>query len=461
MTRLRTCRLLTLGCKVNQYETQYVKEALEQNGYREAGPEEAADLCLINTCTVTGEADAKGRQLIRRLHQANPQAAIVVMGCFATRDPDTVARLPGVTRVITDKNRLPEELRDFGVTILPRGISRFDGHQRAFVKVQDGCLLNCSYCIIPHVRPQLRSRPPEEIEEEVAGLVERGCREIVLTGIHLGHYGIDLSRGRPKSAWCRLWHLLERLSALPGDFRIRLSSLEATEVREDLVRVLARQPRLCPQLHLCLQSGSDRILARMKRRYRAASFLERCQRLRQALDLPAFTTDVIVGFPGETEQDFEATCRVVREVGFSRIHVFSYSARQGTPAAAFPDVVPPPIMAMRRERLLKLEQELAQAYYRRLVGRQLDVLVEGADPERAGYVRGTSCRYAPVTFEGYAPALLGRRVTVRAAAVDAGLILALPEPQPGAPSETFLPSIPGAIANPRRINLAVLTTVIN
>src|SRR5262249_20758073 len=168
-----------LGCKVNQYETQYVREMLEANGYREADDDEPADLCLVNTCTVTHEADAKGRQAIRRLAHDNPAAAIVVMGCFATRAPETVAALPGVVKVITDKERLAEELRDFGVVAVPTGITRFDGHQRAFVKVQDGCLLNCTYCIIPHVRPSLRSRPPEDIIAEVRGLVDGGCQEIV------------------------------------------------------------------------------------------------------------------------------------------------------------------------------------------------------------------------------------------------------------------------------------------
>src|SRR5439155_5660403 len=191
MTATRTCRLATLGCKVNQYETQYVKEALQASGYREAHDDEPADLCVVNTCTVTAEGDAKSRQLVRPLHHDNPHAAIVVMGCYATRAPDEVARLPGVTRVVTDKARLAEELRPFGVAEMPRGIRRFDGHQRAFVKVQDGCLLNCTFCIIPKVRPGLRSRPPQEIVDEIAGLVGGGVQEIVLTGIHLGHYGID------------------------------------------------------------------------------------------------------------------------------------------------------------------------------------------------------------------------------------------------------------------------------
>jgi len=373
------------------------------------------------------EGDAKSRQLIRRLHQANPGAAIVVMGCYATRDPDAVGQLPGVTRVITDKNRLIDGLRDFGVEHWPRGISRFDGHQRAFVKVQDGCLLNCTFCIIPKVRPLVRSRPADEIADEVAGLAANGCQEIVLTGIHLGHYGIDLSRGKAKPEWCRLWHLIERLGRAPGDFRIRLSSLEAAEARDDLVRALSAEPRAVPHLHLCLQSGSDRILALMKRRYRGASFLERCERLRRTLEQPAFTTDVIVGFPGETEDDFQATCRVARAVCFAKIHVFSYSPREGTPAANFPDAVTPQLIADRRERLRELERELAARYHRSLLGRTLDVLVEGADPNRPGHVLGTSCRYAPVSFPAHATALIGRRVPVRAHAVADGVILGQPE----------------------------------
>jgi threonylcarbamoyladenosine tRNA methylthiotransferase MtaB len=427
----RTCRLFTLGCKVNQYETQHVKETLEASGYREAALGEAADLCVVNTCTVTAEGDAKSRQAIRRLHQQNPRAAIVVMGCYATRAPASVARIPGVSRVVTDKTRLAEELQEFGVSSMPAGISRFDGHQRAFVKVQDGCLLNCSYCIIPRVRPQLQSRPPEEIEEEARRLVDGGYEEIVLTGIHLGHYGIDLSRGKPQSAWCRLWHLLERLCRLPGHFRIRLSSLEAAEARDPLVRVLAEQPRVCPHLHLCLQSGSDAILERMKRRYRAAGFRERCRRIREVLDRPAFTTDVIVGFPGETEADFAQTCRLVSDVGFAKVHVFSYSPREGTPAARMSNMIRPEVVAERRVRLLELERQLAESYCRSLLGMELDVMVEGADPNRPGYSRGTSCRSVTVAFEGYAPALLGWRVPVQAVRVVDGIILGTPVPRPG------------------------------
>ncbi len=428
MTRPRLCHLATLGCKVNQYETQHVKEILEANGYRQARSGERADLCIVNTCTVTNEADAQGRQLIRKLGREHPGAAIVVMGCYATREPETLARLPGVVKVIPDKTRLGEELQEFGVRQLPAGISRFDGHQRAFVKVQDGCLLNCTFCIIPRVRPILRSRPVGEIVDEVARLVDQGYREIVLTGIHLGHYGIDLSRAKPREQWSRLWHLLERLGTLPGEFRVRLSSLEAAEVRDDLVRALANNPRICPHLHLCLQSGSDRILARMGRRYRSAGFLERCRRLRAALDQPAFSTDVIVGFPGESDADFEETCRVVREAGFVKLHVFPFSPRRGTPAAEMPDRIPSPVVAERRARLSALERELHEAYLRSLIGRRLEVLVESADPERPAWVRGTSCRSVPVCFPGLAEALIRQLVPVRVLAMAGGSLLAHPEP---------------------------------
>lgn len=329
-TKLKTA---TLGCKVNQYETQFVREGLERAGYEEAQQDEAADLCIVNTCTVTNEGDAKSRQLIRRLARENPDSRIVVMGCYATRAPEDVAELPNVTEVVTDKRELPDLLGRFGVIDIPDGISQFGDRHRAYVKVQDGCLLRCSYCIIPLVRPSLTSRPLEEILREVQRLQENGYQEIVLTGIHLGHYGVDWNWNRPKEDWTRLADLVRAIMQMEGDFRIRLSSIEATEVTRELIAVMAEFPeRICPHLHVCLQSGSDAILRRMKRRWSAQLFVDRCQLVRETLDEPAFTTDVIVGFPGETEADFEATCRIVEQVGFSEIHNFSSSARRGTPS---------------------------------------------------------------------------------------------------------------------------------
>ncbi len=396
-----TLRTITLGCKVNQYETEFVREGLVRAGYRDAAGDEPADLCVVNTCTVTTESDAKSRQVIRQLAKRNPGTRIVVMGCFATRAPGAVARLPGVCDVVTDKRELPDLLARFGVVDIPTGISTFANRQRAYVKVQDGCMLRCSFCIIPHVRPNLASRPPEHIIEEIQRLVSSGYREMILTGIHLGHYGVEWNRGRPKRDWVRLSHLLERIAALSGDFRVRLSSIEATEVTRELLAVMAAFPeRICPHLHVSMQSGSDAVLRRMRRRWGAQRFLDRCRLAAETLDQPAFTTDVIVGFPGETEADFAATCELSREVGFSKIHIFPFSARPGTPAAEMPHQVAPEIKADRGRRLGELEVELRDRYFCQLAGRRLRVLVESPVANRPGRMVGTSCRYAPVEVAG-------------------------------------------------------------
>jgi threonylcarbamoyladenosine tRNA methylthiotransferase MtaB len=396
----RTCRLVTLGCKVNQYETQLVREALEQDGWREAGPHEPAGLCVVNTCTVTAEGDAKSRQQIRRLARENPGTRTVVMGCYATRDPQAVAALPGVAEVLTDKRELPDLLQRLGVQHVPSGISRFDGRHRAFVKIQDGCILRCTYCIIPQVRPGLRSRPPEEIADEVRRLVEAGYLEIVLTGIHVGHYGVEATRGRTGRTPFRLWHLLERLDRVPGTWRLRLSSLEAGEIGDDFLRAAAGCERLCPHFHPALQSGTDRTLARMRRRYSIGPFLEKVDRIRAALPDATFTTDVIVGFPGETESDFEATLDACRRAGFLRLHAFSFSPRKGTPAAAFPDRVPGDVIRARCARLAEVERETARAVRARRVGRELEVFVEGRSPTRPGGIRGFDRSYVPVECPG-------------------------------------------------------------
>ena len=245
----------TLGCKVNQYETELVRAALTQFGYQDAKATDSADLCVINTCTVTNEGDAKSRQAIRRIARQNPDAKLIVMGCYATRAPDELRVLPNVCEVVTDKRELPDLLGRFGVVDYPRGISHFGTRHRAYVKVQDGCLLRCSYCIIPQVRPHMSSRPVKDIVDEVTRLVTNGYREIVLTGIHLGHYGVDWNWKKPKQEWTRLSHLVRELVKLEGDFRIRLSSIEATEVTRELVRTMADfSDRICPHLHICLQS---------------------------------------------------------------------------------------------------------------------------------------------------------------------------------------------------------------
>lgn len=407
-----TCRLATLGCKVNQYETQLVKETLLQNGFREAQGDEPADLCVVNTCTVTSTGDAKGRQLIRRLARQNPDTRTVVMGCYATRDPAAVGALPNVTEVVTDKRELPDLFDRLGLTNQPSGISGFAGRQRAYVKVQDGCILKCTFCIIPTVRPGLRSRSAEDIEEEVRRLVDNGHREIVLSGIHVGHYGVESTRGRSGKPPFRLWHLFERLDHIPGDWRMRLSSIEAVEINDNFISAAANCEHLCPQFHPSLQSGSETVLRRMRRRYSMAKFRERIAKLRARLDDPALTTDVIVGFPGETEAEFKETLSAAREIGFMKIHIFPFSARRGTPAASCPDQVSPEVRKERCDRLAELERDLAKEFYQRYVNQSLEVLVEHAVPDSPGEYLGTDRRYIPIRLQAQ-PDDVGKLVNAR------------------------------------------------
>jgi threonylcarbamoyladenosine tRNA methylthiotransferase MtaB len=397
---LKTCRLVTLGCKVNQYETQLVLETLERNGFREAEEEEQADLCVVNTCTVTSNGDSRSRQVIRQLAKQNPGTRTLVMGCYATRDPAAVTSLPSVFEVVTDKRELPDILARHGIHDMPTGISRFEGRKRAYVKVQDGCILKCTYCIIPQVRPGLRSRSPNDIEEEVRRLIDNGHSEIVLTGIHVGHYGVDTTRGRSGLPPFRLWHLFRRLDRIPGSWRMRLSSIEAAEIDEDFIAAAADCEHLCPQFHPALQSGSNTVLKRMRRRYTSEKFLETIERMRRRLDNPAFTTDVIVGFPGETDAEFDETLQACRQAGFMKIHIFPFSVRRGTPAALLPDQVHGTIREARMQQLERLERQLARQYYNSLVGSEVEVLVEGQLDSRPGWVHGTDRRYVPVEIPG-------------------------------------------------------------
>lgn len=418
MSSLRTCRLVTLGCKVNQYETQLVKEALEQNGFREAGDDETADLCVVNTCTVTGEGDAKSRKAVRKLARENPGTRTIVMGCYATRDPAAITELPSVVEVVTNKQELPDILQRHGIHDLPRGISYFEGRQRAYVKVQDGCLLRCTYCIIPQVRPGLRSRDPQDIEDEVRRLIDNGHKEIVISGIHVGHFGVDTTRGKSGKAPFRLWHLFRKLDRIRGNWRMRLSSIEANEVDDDFIHAARDCEHLCQQFHPALQSGSDGVLTRMRRRYRVGKFLDKLDRMRAVMPNVAFTTDMIIGFPGETEAEFAESLETCRRAQFMKIHIFPFSARKGTPAAEFPDQVAPEVRKDRCERLAVLERELAIGYYQTLVGQELEVLVESLDNVRPGWVQGTDRTYAPVSLPG-SVAEIGELVTARGRRVHA------------------------------------------
>ena len=380
--RLKTA---TLGCKVNQYETQFVREALGRIGYVDAAPREPADLIVVNTCTVTAESDQKSRKLIRRLARLNPNAEIVVMGCYAARAKDEIRQLPQVTEIITDKRRVNDFLQRRGVTDVPDGITAFGQRHRAYVKVQDGCRVGCAYCIIPKVRPYLLSRPVVETLDEIKKLVDAGYREIVLTGIHLGHYGLDFERDHTTqieqkqllAGNIRLSQLVERILQLDGSFRLRVSSMEAVEVSDELIDLMRAFPKkLCPHLHLSMQSGSDEVLRRMRRRWPSKPFLERCEQVKAAVNRVALTTDVIVGFPGESENEFIETCDLVERIGFSKVHVFPFSPRQGTEAASMPHQIPAIEKERRVAHLMQLADQLRAEFAANTIGQSTQVLFE-------------------------------------------------------------------------------------
>jgi threonylcarbamoyladenosine tRNA methylthiotransferase MtaB len=337
---------------------------------------------------------------------SEPGTKTIVMGCYATRDPKAVSELPNVIEVVTDKRELPDVLGRFGIVDMPNGISDFEGHQRAFVKIQDGCILKCSYCIIPTVRPGLRSRRPLDIEDEIRALIDHGYREIVISGIHMGHFGIDTNNLTPGDKPERLWDLLRRLDQIPGDWRMRLSSIETVEVNDDFIKAAGDCEHLCPQFHPALQSGSDSVLTRMRRRYRVDRFLQRLNQIRDMLgNDPAFSTDVIVGFPGETDAEFEETLETCRNARFMKVHVFPFSRRDGTPAATMPGQVPPEVIKERVHVLGELERELAKQFYLSRVQASrdqnlLEVLAERESESRPGFVRGTDRWYMPVEVPG-------------------------------------------------------------
>jgi len=377
-------RFVTFGCKANQYDTQVLREALARRGLAEA--EREADLVVVNTCTVTAEAGRKARQLIRRIGRESPETRIAVTGCLAESEPELLRELPGVGWVLGngEAKRPVNFLRQVGFDVdpeelgIPAGITQFAGHKRAFLKIQDGCDQACSFCIIPRVRGRSRSRPIHELVDEVRRLVTAGHVEVVLCGIHIGHWGRDLG--------LELADLLEALVELevhepgagPRPYRLRLSSIEATEVTPRLVDLLAGYPqRIAPHLHMPLQSGDDAVLERMNRWYRMDEYLASCERIRAALDRPAFTADVLVGFPGETEAEFSSTLAAVGEIGLARLHVFPFSARPGTAAADLKPLVDPAEVRDRRARLSERAAEVSLAYQRSLEGARETVVLEG------------------------------------------------------------------------------------
>ena len=420
----------TLGCKVNQYETQAMRRLAEEQGFTTAefmpGDGCDADILVINSCTVTGESDRKLRQLLRRCRREHPEAILVLTGCMPQAFPQVAATYTEADIVLGNASRhallthinaylaARQRIVDIpahGKEIEPLCIDDFVGRTRAFVKIQDGCNRFCSYCIIPYARGRVRSRAPQDIREELEALAAHGYREAVLVGINLTAYGQDtgLSIADAVDAAC----------AVDGLERIRLGSLEPDFMTEDILARLASQEKLCPQFHVALQSGCDATLRRMNRHYTTAEFASLCERLRRLFPGCALTTDVMVGFPGETEEEFAASLAFVRQIGFARVHVFAYSRRPGTVADKMPDQIPQAVKNARSRRMIDACRDTAAAYAAAYVGRTVGVLLETRQED--GTVEGHTDTYLTVRVRTDAPS--GALIPVRITAAREELLL--------------------------------------
>ena len=383
---MKSVAFCTLGCKVNQYETDAMEELFQKSGYAIRDFHEAADVYVINTCTVTNMADRKSRQMLHRARKKNPDAVIVAAGCYVQASAETIEADTAIDLIVGNnrKGQIVDMVEEFmerhnrAVNLIDinhtsdyetLGITRVSEHTRAYIKIQDGCNQFCSYCIIPYARGRVRSRKAEEIIAEVSGLAAAGYKEIVLTGIHISSYGTDFGN-------IGLADLGERLAAVKGIERIRFGSLEPGIVTEEFVRRLTRIPQICPHFHLSLQSGCGETLKRMNRHYTPEDYKQRCELLRKYFDRPAFTTDVIVGFPGETDEEFEATEKFLEEIHFAEMHVFKYSPRKGTRAAKMPDQVNETVKTQRSARLLALGEKMSEDYRKLCEKKVLEVLAE-------------------------------------------------------------------------------------
>ena len=386
---MRKAAFHNLGCKVNSYETEAMQQLLEDAGYEIVPFREGADVYIINTWSVTNVADRKSRQMLHRAKKMNPSAAVVAVGCYVQAAGAELKKDEAVDLIVgnNQKKDLVQILDDYFADhensgeILDIGhsqeyeelhIRRIADHTRAFIKVQDGCNQFCSYCIIPYTRGRVRSRRPEDIEHEVRGIAEAGYKEIVLTGIHLSSDGVDFKDEQKEN----LLTLIKRLDQIPGIERLRLGSLEPRIVTREFAKELARLRTICPHFHLSLQSGCDATLKRMNRRYNAAEYQACCEILREEFDNPAITTDVIVGFPGETEEEFAETERFLKAIHFYEMHIFKYSRRAGTRAADMPDQVPEGTKSVRSDILLALEKQQSLEYRGRFLGTEEEILLE-------------------------------------------------------------------------------------
>lgn len=399
---------VTLGCKTNQYETDALMDIFYKNRYEVVDFDDFSDVYVINTCTVTNVSDKKSRQMIRRAKKSNPDGIVVVVGCYAQISPDEVSAIEDVDIVIGTDSRssIISYIDDYvsGNTEKPyvivedimkinvfeeMSVSNITTHTRAFIKIQEGCNQYCTYCIIPYARGRVRSRSLEHVVSEIEGLTQKGYKEFVLTGIHIGSYGLDLES-------TSLIDLLEAIQNIDGVVRIRLGSIEPRLIDDAFIDRIKPLDKLCDHFHLSLQSGSDSVLKRMNRKYSAAQYDEAVQRLRSVYANPSLTTDIIVGFPGETDSEFEETLAFVDKIGFSEVHVFQFSKREGTPAATMPDQVDQSVKKNRSERLIALAASSSDEYQKAFVGQRMAVLIEEKKGET---VIGHTSNYLKVFVE--------------------------------------------------------------
>lgn len=431
---MKSVALHNLGCKVNAYEMDAMQQMLQERGYKIVPFDQLADIYIINTCTVTNIADRKSRQMLHRAKKQNPDAVVVAVGCYVQTGEETVEKDEAIDLAIgnnrkkdlipilegyleqreaQDVHRQVSDVIAIGETreYEEMSLKKTAEHTRAYIKIQDGCNQFCSYCIIPYARGRVRSREEKDIFAEVTQLVEAGYQEIVLTGIHLSSYGID--RGEPE-----LLQLLEKLHDIEKLRRIRLGSLEPRIITEEFAGRISRMPKICPHFHLSLQSGCDSVLQRMNRRYDSGEYFEKTQLLRKYYEDPAITTDVIVGFPGETWEEFEQTRKFVEKVQFFEMHIFKYSRRHGTRAAQMDGQLTEAQKAERSNILLELERTMSQSYRERFLGCEVEVLLE-EKKEIAGrnYWIGHTPQYVRIALEA-ADNIDRHNTLIRGRAVD-------------------------------------------
>lgn len=393
---MKTIKFITLGCKVNQYDTQVIREQFLGRGFKEIDAHQSADIYVVNTCTVTHKADRDSLYYINRSHRENPAAKIIVTGCLAELDSQIISKKPNVSLIAKNKDKynLANSLNGLnelnGHHTEHNGISYFKGHTRAFLKIEDGCDNFCAYCKVPLVRGAPQSKPLDEVIQEAKQLIKNGFKELVLSGICLGKYGKDLD---PK---INLLKVINALEDIPGLSRLRLSSIEALDVSDGLIEKMAHSKKLCRHLHIPVQSGDDRILERMNRAYRRKDYLNLIQKIKRRIPRIAITTDCLVGFPGEEESNFGNTLDLIEKISPLKVHIFPYSRRKGTQAYNFKDNLSQDKLALRLARLGKTADKCALAYRRQFIGKNMDVLIEGYSKAMSGYWEGHTDNYIKV-----------------------------------------------------------------